>query len=65
MRKHDIKKLWKTYAEAARAIGITKGAITNWPEELSPIQQDRVIAAALREGKQIPAHWLERKEKSE
>ena len=60
MKKQDIKKLWNTYAEAARSIGITKGAITNWPEVLSPIQRDRVIAAALREGKPIPSHWLKR-----
>ena len=65
MRKSDIKKLWNTYAEAARAIGITKGAITNWPEELSPGQQAKVVFAALRDGKQIPAHWLKKEEKSE
>ena len=62
MKKKDIKEVWSTYTEAARAIGITKGAITNWPEVLSPIQRDRVIAAALREGKPIPKHWLQREE---
>ncbi|WP_294948274.1 hypothetical protein [Sulfurivirga sp.] len=49
----------------AKAVGIRLPSLYGWPEKLTPRLQDRVIAAALREGKSIPAHWLERKEKPE
>lgn len=44
--------------ETAEAIGCTPQAISDWPEELPPRIQDRVIAAAVRQGKKIPADML-------
>lgn len=37
-----------------RALGLTRGAIHNWPNELTTRQQDEVIGAAIRLGKITP-----------
>jgi transcriptional repressor of cell division inhibition gene dicB len=37
-----------------RALGITKGAISQWPEELDQSKTDRVIGALIRLGKPVP-----------
>lgn len=42
----------------AHAIGCTPQAVSDWPDELPPRIQDRVIAAAVREGKKIPPDML-------
>lgn len=39
--------------DLARAIGVTKSAISQWPEELDSARTDRVIGAAYRLGKPI------------
>jgi len=52
-------------SKLADAVGIRLPSLYGWPEKLTPRLQDRVIAAALREGKQIPAHWLKKEGKSE
>lgn len=38
----------------AEALGLTKGAISQWPEQLDQSKTDRVIGALLRLGKPIP-----------
>ncbi len=65
MTRQDAITLFGSVSALAKAVKVTVGAVSQWKEELTPIQRDRVLAAALREGKQIPAHWLERKEKPE
>jgi hypothetical protein len=35
----------------ARSMGITRQAVYLWPEELKTWQQDRIVGAAVREGK--------------
>lgn len=50
MRKANAIRVFGSGAELARAIGITRFAIRNWPEELTDRQADRVIAACVRRG---------------
>jgi transcriptional repressor of cell division inhibition gene dicB len=38
----------------AEALGVTKGAISQWPEELDQGKTDRVIGALVRLGKPVP-----------
>lgn len=39
------------YAQLAEALGITSSAISQWPDELTREQEDRVIGAAVRLGR--------------
>lgn len=41
-------------ADLARALNLTRGAISQWPDELTVDQTDRVLGAAMRLGKSIP-----------
>lgn len=43
-----IELLGGTVSEAARAIGITSAAVSQWPDVLPPRIEDRVIAAIAR-----------------
>ena len=36
--------------DLARALGVTPGAVSQWPEDLRPEQVDRVVGAAVRLG---------------
>ena len=60
MKKEEAVKLFGGVTKLAKAIDITHSAVSMWKEELTATQRDRVIAAALREGKPIPKHWLQR-----
>lgn len=60
MTREEAIRLFGSVTALADAVGVTVGAIGQWKRKLSPIQRDRVIAAALREGKPIPSHWLKR-----
>ncbi len=48
----------------AKAVGIKLPSLYGWPEQLPQRLRDRVIAAALRAGKPIPAHWLSREKEA-
>ena len=37
-------------ADMARALGVTRSAIQQWPDELTQEQSDRVVGAAVRLG---------------
>lgn len=51
MTKTDAIKIFgTTVTEMARALGITRSAASQWPEELRQEQMDRVIGAAVRLG---------------
>lgn len=50
MKKSDAIEIFKTQAELARALGITRAAIHQWPDELTQRQSDEVTGAALRLG---------------
>lgn len=49
MTKNEAIKLFgETPAEAARALGITRQAINNWPDVLTQWMEDRVMGAHQR-----------------
>ncbi len=47
-KAHAIKSLGGTQAEAARRLGITASAISQWPDELEGSIEDRVLAELAR-----------------
>ena len=51
MTKTEAIYLFETRVALAEAIGISAQAVSDWPEELPPRIEDRVIAAAVRTGK--------------
>lgn len=59
MKKEDAKQLFGgTLALMGKAIGRTKSAISQWPEELTDDQSNLVVGAAIRQGKKVPKHLL-------
>ena len=46
------------HADLARALDMTRGGISQWPDELTEAQTDRVLGAAIRLGKVIPARFM-------
>ncbi|MFM0507682.1 Cro/CI family transcriptional regulator [Paraburkholderia sp. RL17-373-BIF-A] len=45
-------------AALGRALGITKGAISQWPDELDQKQTAMVIGAAVQLGKPVPDGFI-------
>jgi len=45
-------------AELGRAVGLTRGRISQWPDELRQRDADLVIGAALRLGKKVPPELI-------
>lgn len=54
LTKQQAAALFGDGVGLARALGITKGAISQWPEELDQSKTDRVIGALIRLGKPVP-----------
>jgi len=50
MNKNILKKIFGSFTKAADALGVTKGSISSWPEELKHHHIDRVRGAAVRLG---------------
>lgn len=50
MTKTEAFQIFKSYTAMAQALGVTKSAVSQWPEDLDQAQTDRVIGAALRLG---------------
>jgi hypothetical protein len=51
MKKKDLKAIFGgTYRSVAKALGITKGALPQWHEDLTLAQIDRARGAAVRLG---------------
>lgn len=59
MLKDDAISALGGVGSAARAIGISKAAVAQWPDTLPLRLADRVIAAMVRQGKPIPPGWLQ------
>ncbi|PRF91646.1 hypothetical protein [Burkholderia multivorans] len=53
-KQQAIEIFGSSGAELGRALGLSRGRISQWPEQLDQDQTDRVIGAAIRLGKQIP-----------
>ena len=49
--KSQAIKVFGTQAAVARALGVSNQAISQWPEQLTQAQQDRLLGAAIRLGK--------------
>lgn len=58
-KQQAIKLLGGTVAEAAKSVRVNSQAISNWPDELPPRLIDRVIAACVRKGIEVPPDLLE------
>lgn len=54
MNKKTASFIFGSAARLSRALGISKAAVSLWPETLTQRQQDEVIGAALRLGKLTP-----------
>ncbi len=50
MNKNILKKIFGSFTKAAEALGVTKGSISSWPEELSQHHIDRIRGACVRLG---------------
>lgn len=53
MRKQTVIEFFDGVTGTASAVGITPQAVSQWPDPLPPRIQDRVIAAAVRCGKDL------------
>lgn len=60
MNKAQLLDFFGSVTEAANAVGVNKSAISQWPNtsELTPTQEAKAIAAALKTRGQVPAEWL-------
>lgn len=47
----------ETAADLARALGVERQAVYQWPEILTKRQEDSVIAACVRRGKAVPEEF--------
>ncbi len=54
MKKTIAIEIFGSGASLARAVGLTRGAVWLWPEDLTTRQQDEVIGAAIRLNKISP-----------
>lgn len=54
MTKSEAIAMFGTQADLARAVGVTRSYVSQWPEELRPEIADRVLGAAVRLGKLVP-----------
>lgn len=48
----------KAQTMTARRIGISKSAVNKWPDKLTRAITDRVIAACIRHGIEVPKKFL-------
>ncbi|SDV49230.1 Cro/CI family transcriptional regulator [Chitinasiproducens palmae] len=58
LTKQQAIAIFGTGAELGRALGITKGAISQWPEELDQKQTAMVIGAAVQSGRAVPRGFI-------
>jgi len=61
MTKHEAAQIFGgAYADLARALAMTRAGISQWPDELTEAQTDRVIGAAIRLRRPIPFQFRRR-----
>lgn len=58
MKLSDAISIFGNKVRLARALGLTKGRISQLPEDLDLATSDRVVGAALRLGKELPTEWV-------
>lgn len=54
MTKQQAIEIFGSGAELGRAVGLTRGRISQWPDELEQRETDLVVGAAMRLGKPLP-----------
>lgn len=63
LTKRQAIAIFDSGAALGRALGITKGAISQWPEVLDRRQTAMVIGAAMQLGKSVPPEFIAAPEK--
>ena len=63
-QKQAAIDLFGGVTNTARAVGVGSAAISNWPNILPPRILDRVIAACVREGIEVPSHFLKKSDEA-
>lgn len=58
LTKQQAIDLFGNGAKLGRALGLTRGRISQWPETLDQRQTDLVVGAAIRLGKDVPPAFL-------
>ena len=59
MTKQEAADLFGgVHADLARALDMTRGGISQWPDDLTDAQADRVLGAAIRLGRPIPHRFM-------
>lgn len=58
MTKQQAIAMFGTGVALARALGITKGAISQWSDDLDQKQTAMVIGAAVQLGKPVPGEFI-------
>ena len=58
LTKQQAIELFGNGAKLGRAVGLTRGRISQWPETLDQKQTDLVVGAAIRLGKAVPLAFL-------
>lgn len=54
MTKKEAVEIFGSGAALGRALGISRAAIWQWPDQLDQKQTDMVVGAAIRLGKPLP-----------
>jgi len=63
MKKEQAVSLFGTsQAAMGRALNMTRAGISRWPDDLTDVQAERVLGAALRLGKKIPRDLIVRRQ---
>jgi len=55
MTKTQAVEIFGSVPRLATAVGVTRHAVYQWPEQLSQATTDRVVGAAIRAGIDIPS----------
>lgn len=58
MRKAEAAELFGNQTRLGEALGLSRAAISAWPDELDLARADRVVGAAIRLGRIDPTHAL-------
>ena len=58
MNKEQAVEIFGSQARLAEAVGVTTSAVAQWKETLTERQSDRVIAALVRAGREVPQELL-------
>lgn len=63
MTKKQAIEIFGSGAALGRALGITKGAVSQWSDQLDQRQTAMVIGAAVQTGRKVPSGFVAPKEK--